>query len=622
MTYAPVKFARWLVTLGVLAVVAACSGGDAPQVPTALQASSVNNISAPAGTLAVTVPTVTLTDAAGKGIAKVWVHFSVAGGGKVTNDSAQTNANGLASSGGWTLGTAAGTQTLTATASGLNPVVFNAQVSAGAVAALIRLTGDPQSAVVATAVQNPPSVRAVDQYGNPVAGVQVSFSTIVGASAGSAGTIAGATKTTDANGVATADSWTLGTLAGQQLARATASGVSVPATFSASALAGAPAKIAIVSGNNASGVVGASVAISLLPSVKVTDQFDNPVAGVSVTFTPGPNSGTVTGGVAITNDGGIATLASWTLGPAAAQTLTASLTVNPGVKATFAVSALLTQFSVQVRFVGTIPTAAQQAIVLRAVDKWRSVLISNSGTSTVTLAARSCGRPFLPAISESVTNLLIIASIDSIDGVGNVLGNGNACTVHSASGLTSVGAILFDRDDLNAASEADLIDAVVTHEIGHVLGFGTLWSNKGVTSGTGGIDPIFTGVNALAEFAALNSGYSGRPVPIENCVGISGCGAGTRDVHWRDRVFGSELMTGYVNRGVNPMSRVTIASMADLGYTVSYANADPYTLVSSLLFPGPTAMAQIHLGEDVVDTDIYSFDRQGNRKLVHKKGSN
>ncbi|MEP6778417.1 MAG: Ig-like domain-containing protein, partial [Gemmatimonadaceae bacterium] len=347
------KYVQRFFAVSALFALAACSG-DAPQVPTALSASSVNNISAAAGTFASIVPTVTLTDAGGKGIAKVWVHFSATGGGKPVNDSSLTNASGLATSGGWTLGTAAGTQTLTVTASGLTPVVFNAQVSAGAVSALVRLTADPQTGVVNTNVPNAPSVRAVDQYGNPVAGVTVSFSPI-----NSAGTIAGNTKTTNADGVATADSWTLGTVAGQQLARATATGVSVPATFSATAVAGAPAKIVIVAGNNASGVVGASLAsFGALPSVRVTDQFDNPVGGVSVTFTPGANSGSVSGGTATTSEFGIATLASWTLGNVAAQTLTAMLTANPAVQVTFSASALLTQFSVQVRFVGTTPTAA------------------------------------------------------------------------------------------------------------------------------------------------------------------------------------------------------------------------------------------------------------------------
>ncbi|MEP6766090.1 MAG: Ig-like domain-containing protein [Gemmatimonadaceae bacterium] len=612
------KNVRRFFVLSVFFALAACSS-DAPQVPTALSASSVNNITAAAGTLTTTVPTVTLTDAGGKGIAKVWVHFSATGGGKPVNDSNQTNASGLATSGGWTLGTVAGVQTLTATASGLNPVIFNAQVTAGAVSALVRLTADPQAGVVNTNVPSAPSVRAVDQYGNPVAGVTVSFSPI-----NAAGTIAGNTKTTDANGVATADSWTLGTVAGQQLSRATALGVSVPATFSANAVAGSPTKIVIVTGNNVAGVVGASLAsFGSLPAVKVTDQFDNPVAGVSVTFTPGPNSGTVTGGTAITNDGGVATLASWTLGTVAAQTLTAALTANSAVKVTFSVSALLTQFNITLRYIGDPPSARQQLAVSRAVDKWRSVIVSNSGTSTVALPAASCGRSWFPAISESVTNVLILAQIGPIDGVGNVLGNGGYCTTHAASGLTSVGTILFDSADLATYEASGLIDAIVLHEMGHVLGFGTQWGNKGVTSGIGGSDPIFTGANAIAEFAALNSGYSGRPVPIENCIGINQpCGGGTRDVHWRELIFKSELMTGYLNNGVNPLSRATVASMADLGYAVSYAGADPYTLVASLLFRAPTATPQVNMGNDVFDTDIYSFDRQGNRKLVRKKGSN
>ena len=38
----------------------------------------------------------------------------------------------------------------------------------------------------------------------------------------------------------------------------------------------------------------------------------------------------------------------------------------------------------------------------------------------------------------------------------------------------------------------------------------------------------------------------------------------------------NELMTGYVEKGVSPLSRITIGSLQDLGYAVDYSAADSY----------------------------------------------
>ena len=62
-----------------------------------------------------------------------------------------------------------------------------------------------------------PSVRAEDQYGNAVPGTAVSFAVALGA-----GSLTGEQQTTNAQGIATLGSWTLGTQAGQQLVRASA----------------------------------------------------------------------------------------------------------------------------------------------------------------------------------------------------------------------------------------------------------------------------------------------------------------------------------------------------------------------------------------------------------------
>jgi hypothetical protein len=104
-----------------------------------------------------------------------------------------------------------------------------------------------------------------------------------------------------------------------------------------------------------------------------------------------------------------------------------------------------------------------------------------------------------------------------------------------------------------------------------------------VISGAGSSDPIFTGTQALAMWpafgAALN--YMGRPIPVENTGG-----SGTRDSHWRETVFQDELMTGFIApQGVPmPLSKITIASMADLGYQVDYSKADLF--VGNLLAQG------------------------------------
>src|SRR5262249_31094748 len=47
-----------------------------------------------------------------------------------------------------------------------------------------------------------------------------------------------------------------------------------------------------------------------------------------------------------------------------------------------------------------------------------------------------------------------------------------------------------------------------------------------------------------------------------------------------------EVMTGYLNNGTNPLSRVTVASLADLGYQVNMNAADAYTPPGRALIAG------------------------------------
>ena len=293
-----------------------------------------NGQSAPVGTAVATSPSVRVADPFGNPVAGVSVTFAVAsGGGTVAPTTAvTTNAAGVAAVTSWTLGTTAGTNTLTATSSGLagSPVTFTATGTAGPASTIAINAGDGQSATVGTAVAIPPSVIVRDQFNNPVAGVSVTFAVASGG-----GTVDPTTAvTTGADGIAAVTSWTLGATAGTNTLTATSSGLTgSPVTFTATATS--TGSIAMNAGDGQSATVGTAVAVP--PSVIVRDGFDQAAAGVPVTFAVASGGGAVEPTTEVTTDAnGIAAVTSWTLGATAGtNTLTASADDRSGSPVTF-----------------------------------------------------------------------------------------------------------------------------------------------------------------------------------------------------------------------------------------------------------------------------------------------
>jgi leishmanolysin len=89
-------------------------------------------------------------------------------------------------------------------------------------------------------------------------------------------------------------------------------------------------------------------------------------------------------------------------------------------------------------------------------------------------------------------------------------------------------------------------------------------------------NPTFTGTLAMKEYGVLRGGGP-LGVPVENTGG-----PGTRNSHWRETVFRNELMSGFIAGPGNPLSRVTVASLEDIGYLVDINAAEPYTLPNLL----------------------------------------
>ncbi len=222
-------------------------------------------------------------------------------------------------------------------------------------------------------------------------------------------------------------------------------------------------------------------------------------------------------------------------------------------------------FRIEVRFLGGL-TQRQRAAFATAADRWTTVIVGDL--------------PDVQADGETVDDVLILAQGTAIDGSGQVLGQAGPTHLRPAGAgagalLPARGAMSFDTADLAAMAAEGTLDDVITHEMGHVLGIGTLWSRKGLLDGSGTDDPLFTGAGAVAEYAAL-TGAAPAGVPVENTGG-----PGTREGHWRESVFGDELMSGFIEAAGNPLSRVTAASLADLGYQVDLDAAEPYELPSA-----------------------------------------
>ena len=156
-----------------------------------------------------------------------------------------------------------------------------------------------------------------------------------------------------------------------------------------------------------------------------------------------------------------------------------------------------------------------------------------------------------------------------------------------------------DVEDLETQNSRGTLVDLLTHEIGHIIGIGTLWDNKGFLQNPSleqgvGVDTHFNGPAAIREFDFIGGeSYTGAKVPVENTQG----GGGTRDSHWRESYFTEELMTGFIDRFNNPLSRVTIGSLEDLGYVVDLEGGDDFNLAPALR--GPEG-ERIHLVNDIL----------------------
>ena len=236
-------------------------------------------------------------------------------------------------------------------------------------------------------------------------------------------------------------------------------------------------------------------------------------------------------------------------------------------------------FDIDLVFVDNGFTSAQKTLARQAAARWEAVITEDLPDHEIDFdSASDSWKAFWDAWS-GMRGRPRIQDQETVDDVRIYLGKQDPDIPSHASGgafwnrkpadgdLPVLGVITFSAAALSAVYEFDF-EGTMLHEIGHVLGIGTLWYYLDFLGDPQG-DPHFKGMMAIDAFNRAGGwDYRDNKVPVQ----VSGG-------HWRGSVFGDELMTGARSwPDQRPLSEITLQALADMGYQVDITRADPYTL--------------------------------------------
>jgi hypothetical protein len=336
----------------------------------------------------------------------------------------------------------------------------------------------------------------------------------------------------------------------------------------------APVNVVVKSGDNQAALAGTAVGAPIIITT----------GGQNATFTVVAGGGSLSSSTGTVNSDGTVTAPTWTLGK---SVVPQQLQVTVGSKTLTVNATIQTSYKIDVKFFGRAMPADEQALFTNAANRIRAMVVGQIPLVNVagTDVAKDCGATGVAPLTGNVDGVLIYASIDSIDGHNKILAQSGPCFIRVSNGQndwrTSIGIMKFDSADISSLAGSGNLQEVITHEMIHVVGLGSFWAfpndtNPGVPLLTNpGPDVRYTGAGGIAGCQAIGGITTcATSVPVEGSQG----GDGTINSHWRESTFNNELMTGFLNIGTNPLSKMTIKALQDLGYTVNPADADPFTI--------------------------------------------
>jgi hypothetical protein len=458
------------IALSMVAALVACSSSSSSTKTIAITASGGTPQSATVGAAFTTALQATVTSS-GSPVSGVTVSFSVPSSGASCTPSgttATTNSSGQASI-TCTANDTAGAYTVTASTTGATTSAsFSLSNTSGAAASMSAVSGTtPQSAAVGAAFGTALAVTVVDQFSNPVNGVQVTFTA---PSSGASGVFSDSTNnvttaTSGTNGVATAATFTANsTTGGPYNVVASATGltsVNFALTNTVASSGGLAAGNYVFSVNGTdSGARGFGASLYVASGVISVDASGNIITG-EMSFSDfnyyvqeAITSGSVAANPADSNLLITVNTGDTNIGPGATTVGGGSGTLVFDASMASATRGLLTEYD----------SWATSAGELNAQTSTAALCPSAPGTA--------CGYSFF---------------LGGLDLNGAPLGAGGVFTIDGASGgIDGVGSI-FDVNDGGALSAANAFTAS-TVSSPDSMGYLTITLNSGLFTGSPGIE--------------------------------------------------------------------------------------------------------------------------------------
>ncbi len=193
----------------------------------------------------------------------------------------------------------------------------------------------------------------------------------------------------------------------------------------------------------------------------------------------------------------------------------------------------------------------------------------------------------LPGVVKSqLQKVRIVCNVETIDGLGGILGQAGVTRALSYTRtsynplrgsqtivIAQESTLQLDQDDVAAMMGDGSLQWVLRHEIGHALGFGSLWNQNGLLNA----NADYIGTYALQRYRQEANKQFAQFIPVQKTGG-----PGTAGSHWdfNDPFFNQLNTTGRlefmgpfsVPGAIEFASETTFGAMADLWFAVRGIN--------------------------------------------------